>query len=269
MDDGRKAVRRNVFSRRRRRATRDQIGRACSHKLYEYHNDVPPDAFARPLFSTVVTSGCVGRAQCATQGLGCCGSDAKNRYRILRRQSGKVVFPLPQSIPYGCRNGARRAVHGMMRGMDSGTSKEKLESLLELAQQGNETALERLFLLYRSYLVTLARPQIRRRLQGKVDASDLAQEAMLEAHRCFAQFRGASMPEFAGWLRGILAHRLAHHARRFLDAKARDANLERSLAVELENASSILDHGLVGPDSSPSEVAARHESNLLLSDALE
>jgi RNA polymerase sigma-70 factor, ECF subfamily len=153
--------------------------------------------------------------------------------------------------------------------MNSGTSKERLESLLELAQSGDEPALERLFLLYRSYLVTLARPQIRRRLQGKVDASDLAQETMLEAHQCFAQFRGASMPEFAGWLRGILAHRLAHHARHFLDAKARDANLERSLAVELDNASSILDRGLVGPDSSPSEVAARHESNLLLSDALE
>lgn len=153
--------------------------------------------------------------------------------------------------------------------MTSGTSKAQLESLLDMAQRGDEVALERLFLMYRSYLVTLARPQIRRRLQGKVDASDLAQEAMLEAHCCFAQFRGTSMPEFAGWLRGILAHRLAHHARRFLDAKARDANLERSLAVELDNASSILDHGLVGPDSSPSEAAARRESNLLLTDALE
>jgi len=153
--------------------------------------------------------------------------------------------------------------------MTAGTSDNSLDALLNLARGGDDMALERLFQLYRSYLVTLARPQICRRLQGKIDASDLAQEAMLEAHRCFNQFRGASVPEFAGWLRGILAHRLAHHARHFLNAKARDANLERSLARELDNASSLLDRGLIGPDSTPSEVAAKRESNLLLADALE
>jgi RNA polymerase sigma-70 factor, ECF subfamily len=121
--------------------------------------------------------------------------------------------------------------------MASGARDESPDALLNRARHGDDTALERLFQLYRAYLVTLARPQIRRRLQGKVDASDLAQETMLEAHRCFTQFRGASMLEFAGWLRGILAHRLAQHARHFLDAKARDANLEQSLALELDNAS--------------------------------
>jgi RNA polymerase sigma-70 factor (ECF subfamily) len=32
--------------------------------------------------------------------------------------------------------------------------------------------------------------QIGRRLQGKVDASDLVQETFLDAHRDFGQFRG-------------------------------------------------------------------------------
>src|SRR5882724_2780786 len=122
--------------------------------------------------------------------------------------------------------------------MQTQTSGEHVQSLLELARQGDETALQQLFALYRSYLVTLARPQIHRRLQGKVDASDLAQEAMLEAHRCFGQFRGTSTPEFAGWLRGIMAHRLARHVRHFFEAQARDAKLERSLMVELDDASS-------------------------------
>src|SRR5438552_4002977 len=125
--------------------------------------------------------------------------------------------------------------------MNAETSGENVQALLELAQQGDDAALEQLFVLYRSYLVTLARSQIHRRLQGKVDASELAQESMLEALRCFTQFRGTSTSEFAGWLRGILAHRLARHLRHYFDVDARDAKLERSLAVELDNASSILD----------------------------
>jgi RNA polymerase sigma-70 factor, ECF subfamily len=153
--------------------------------------------------------------------------------------------------------------------MRTQTSGEHVQSLLELARQGDDAALQQLFVLYRSYLVTLARPQIHRRLQGKVDASDLAQESMLEAHRCFAQFRGTSTPEFAGWLRGILAHRMAHHMRHFFDAQARDAKLERTLVVELDNASSILDRGLAGKGESPSEIAVARESNLMIADSLE
>jgi hypothetical protein len=82
--------------------------------------------------------------------------------------------------------------------MATETSGEDLQPLLALAQQGDDSAVQRLFVSYRSYLVTLARPQIHRRLQGKVYASDLAEETMLEAHRCFVQFRGTSTPEFAG-----------------------------------------------------------------------
>src|SRR5262249_53399207 len=51
----------------------------------------------------------------------------------------------------------------------------------------------------------LARLQIGRRLQGKVDASDLVQEAFLEAYRDFGQFRRTTEQELAGWLRRILA----------------------------------------------------------------
>src|SRR4051812_44462992 len=104
-------------------------------------------------------------------------------------------------------------------------------ALLESARNGDDDALQRLFVLYRTYLVTLARPQIHRRLQGKVDASDIAQETMLEAHRSFTDFRGTSTPEFAGWLRGILSHRLARHVRHYFAVQARDAKLERSLAA--------------------------------------
>src|SRR5207249_12051722 len=64
------------------------------------------------------------------------------------------------------------------------------EELLCQARAGSGPALGQLLELYRSYLALLARLQIGRRLQGKVDSADLVQETFLEAHRKWGQFRG-------------------------------------------------------------------------------
>src|SRR2546430_14450900 len=83
------------------------------------------------------------------------------------------------------------------------------EHLLQEARAGDAAALGRLLELYRRYLALLARVQIGRRLQGKVDAEDLVQETFLEAHRNFGRFEGASEGQLMCWLRQILAARLA------------------------------------------------------------
>jgi RNA polymerase sigma-70 factor (ECF subfamily) len=67
--------------------------------------------------------------------------------------------------------------------------------LLQHARTGDGFALGQLLELYRNYLRVLARLQIGRWLQGKVDDSDLVQEAFLAAHRHFAQFRGTTEAE--------------------------------------------------------------------------
>src|SRR5437660_5036837 len=96
------------------------------------------------------------------------------------------------------------------------------EHLLQEARVGDAAALGHLLELYRRYLALLARMQIGRRLQGKVDASDVVQETFLDAHRHFAVFRGESEAEFVQWLRQILAAKLADLQRRFLGAQGRD-----------------------------------------------
>ena len=80
-----------------------------------------------------------------------------------------------------------------------------LEQLLMQARAGKSSALGQLLECYRGYLTLLARVQVSRRLQGKVDATDLVQETFLEAYRTFAQFRGTAEGELACWLRHILA----------------------------------------------------------------
>lgn len=143
------------------------------------------------------------------------------------------------------------------------------DGLLVLARTGNEPALGQLLERFRAYLLLLARLQVGRRLQGKVDAADMVQETFLEAARAFPQFRGDTEPEFAAWLRQILAGCLAHLVRRYCGTQARDIRLERTLEQEMDQSSRAIDRGLVAEQSSPSQRASRREQAVLLADALE
>jgi RNA polymerase sigma-70 factor (ECF subfamily) len=113
-----------------------------------------------------------------------------------------------------------------------------------------------------------ARQLLGRRLQGKLDAADLAQEALLEAHRTLASFRGSSDAELVGWLRQLLLHKVTHALRAFRQAK-RDVALERSLEDALEQASARAEACLAAEQSTPSERAQRNEMTVRLMAALE
>jgi RNA polymerase sigma-70 factor (ECF subfamily) len=141
--------------------------------------------------------------------------------------------------------------------------------LLEKARGNGGEARGQLLEHYRGYLTLLARLEIGRKLQGKVDAADLVQETFLEAHRSFYRFMGQTEAEFLSWLRQILAHRLAKLLRRYLGTRRRDVHLERDLAVELDQSSQLLDRGLVVMSPSPSQQARRRELAALLAEALE
>lgn len=142
------------------------------------------------------------------------------------------------------------------------------EQLLGRARQGDGRALGELLDGYRNYLKLLARLEVDGRLQSKVDPSDLVQEAFVEVHRSFGQFRGTSQAELLAWLRRILVSRLVAAARRFLHAQARDVRLERQLEDELDRSARIAS-ALAKDESTPSEKTVRHEQAVLVSDALE
>ena len=140
--------------------------------------------------------------------------------------------------------------------------------LIEEARGGSESALGELFQPYAEYLRLLARVQIGRRMQSKVDAGDLVQETFLEAHRQIGRFRGISEAEFISWLRTILAGQLALVLRRYLGTRGRDVMLERELAASFDESSQVLDGGFVASHSTPSQHASRHEQAVLLAGAL-
>lgn len=142
------------------------------------------------------------------------------------------------------------------------------ERLIEAARAGDTSTLGRLLELYRNYLRLLARIEIGRRLQGKVDASDVVQETFLDAHRHFAAFRGNAEAQFVCWLREILAGTLANLVRRYLGTQARDVRLECALVADLDQSSHALGQIPVDPHSSPSQHAMRGEQTFLIAEAL-
>jgi RNA polymerase sigma-70 factor (ECF subfamily) len=108
------------------------------------------------------------------------------------------------------------------------------------------------------------------RLQGRVDPSDVLQEAYLEAAQQLPEYlRNPSLPFFL-WLRLLTAHRLGRLHRQHLGAQRRDAAREISLyrGGMPEASSAALAAHLLGRECRPSEEAVRAELRVRLQEAL-
>src|SRR6516164_9611090 len=109
-----------------------------------------------------------------------------------------------------------------------------------------------------------------RRLQARIDASDVIQEAYVDAvTRLDEYLSAASYPLFL-WLRLIVGERLLKLHRHHLGTQMRDAALEISLyRSALPAASSAaLAAQLLGKHTSPTQAAVRAERMLRLQEAL-
>ncbi|NLE37173.1 MAG: sigma-70 family RNA polymerase sigma factor [Pirellulaceae bacterium] len=111
----------------------------------------------------------------------------------------------------------------------SRSSKQDVSELIRKAREGDAACREALFGLCRSYLGVVAQAPLETWIRAKVDASDVVQQTMLEAHRDFARFGGDSEKEWLGWLRGILKHNMADVVRRYRGTAKRQTRREVSL----------------------------------------
>jgi RNA polymerase sigma-70 factor (ECF subfamily) len=144
------------------------------------------------------------------------------------------------------------------------------EVLLSRAGQGDQAALGELIAQHRDRLRRMILLRMDRRLQGRIDASDVIQEAFLEATTRFEEYaRSRPMPFFL-WLRFIAGQKLIVAHRRHLGTKARDTRREVSIYQgALPQASSeSLAAGLLGRLTSPSQAAVRAEMQVQLQQVL-
>jgi RNA polymerase sigma-70 factor (ECF subfamily) len=150
----------------------------------------------------------------------------------------------------------------------SGETSLSLSKLLEQARNGDTAARDRLFATCRNYLAIVARAEVGSWLQAKVDASDLVQQTMLDAHRGLANFRGRTEGEWLGWLRQILSHNAADFVRHYGQTAKRQAGREVRLAPADSQQSRPAGFEPASPGETPSEVLVRHELELQLADAI-
>src|SRR4051812_11236556 len=146
---------------------------------------------------------------------------------------------------------------------------EELE-LIRRAGAGDSAGLEGLLERYRDRLRRMIKLRLDRRLQGRVDPSDVIQEAHLEVSRGLAEYlRDPSLPFFL-WLRLVTGQKLALVHRQHLGVQARDAGREVSLyrGALPEATSAALAARLIGKQTSPSHAAAGAELKIRLQEAL-
>jgi RNA polymerase sigma-70 factor (ECF subfamily) len=121
---------------------------------------------------------------------------------------------------------------------------------------------------YRAYLRLLASLHLHPILQGKLDASDIVQQTLLQACQDPQRFDGRSHGELVAWLRRALARNLSHAVRDY-GRDRRDVARERSFDAALDASSQHLEQWLAADEQSPSQHAQAHEEELALAAALE
>lgn len=144
------------------------------------------------------------------------------------------------------------------------------DELLKRAIGGSQVAFEDLFGRCRDRLRRMVEIRLDIRLRGRIDPSDVLQDAFFEAsQRAEEYLRNRPMPVFL-WLRFLVAQRLAGLHRHHLGVQARDASREVSLFSGPVPAacSSALAERLLGSFTSPSAAVVRAERALRLQDAL-
>jgi RNA polymerase sigma-70 factor (ECF subfamily) len=142
--------------------------------------------------------------------------------------------------------------------------------LLRRIAAGDGGATAELFAAYRDRLRQMVRLRLDRRLQWRLDPSDVLQEAFLDVARRAPEYAAKpTLPPYL-WLRFLTGQRLLQLHRRHLGTGMRDAGQEVSLyrgALPQASSASLAQH-LLGRLTSPTQAAARAELQLRVQEAL-
>ena len=141
--------------------------------------------------------------------------------------------------------------------------------LTERLRAGDPAAAAELFMAYRERLKKMVRLRLDRRLQGRLDASDVLQEAFLDIQKKVGELADKEIPAYL-WMRLVTVERLLILHRQHLGTQMRDAGQEVSLTRGGPPAATTnsLANLLLGRLTSPTQAALRAERQQRLQQAL-
>jgi RNA polymerase sigma-70 factor, ECF subfamily len=141
---------------------------------------------------------------------------------------------------------------------------------LRLAAAGDGESWESLVGTSRHWLRRMVAIRLDHRIQGRVDPSDVIQDAYLDAWRDLGSYLNRPEIPFFLWLRGIAGNKVPELHRRHLGTQMRDPRREVSIrdAAMAETTTAVAAH-LLGDLTRASEEAARLELKLRRQDALD
>jgi RNA polymerase sigma-70 factor (ECF subfamily) len=144
------------------------------------------------------------------------------------------------------------------------------DQLLQRAAQGDQQGWGVLLKRHRVRLRRMVALRLDRRLQGRIDASDIIQDAYQEAWSRLPEYLRQRPAPFFMWLRYLTGQKLLELHRHHLGTQMRDAGREVSLyrGSLPETSSAALADQLLGRDPRPSEAAVRAEMKIRLQEAL-
>ena len=145
------------------------------------------------------------------------------------------------------------------------------DELLRLAAAGDGESWQALVGRSRERLRRMVAFRLDPRLRGRVDPSDVLQEAYLEAWRDLGSYLDRPEIPFFLWLRGIAGNKLRELHRYHLGTQMRDPRREVSIrgGAMPETTTTALAARLLGDLTRASEEAVRRELTLRLHEALE
>jgi RNA polymerase sigma-70 factor (ECF subfamily) len=137
----------------------------------------------------------------------------------------------------------------------------QIDPLLEQARHGDAEAVERLLTVHRDPLRRLIGLRLDPALAARVDASDIVQDVLLEAHRRLQDYLKNPVMPFHLWLRHIAKDHIIDAHRRHRQAQRRSLDREQPIvpAVLADHSSYELAGQLIDPELTPASEAIRRE----------
>ena len=147
---------------------------------------------------------------------------------------------------------------------------EQTQEIVAQAKAGDGEAVNRLLERHRDSLRRLVDYRLDRKLERRVDASDVVQDVMLEANRRLADYLNDPKMPFHLWLRQLAKDRIIDLHRRHRVARKRSIDREQPLQASFGDKSSLDLAGLLkDPELTPAAATIRAELQHRFFEAME